>query len=293
LSAQTSVETIWHIPDDLWSLIAPILGPEKPPGTRGRPATPFRVVFEAVVYLAKTGCQWQALPRQAYAPPSTIHGIFSQWVKAGLFKRAWQVLLNYYDEQLGIKWKWQALDGAITKSPLGGAATGPSPVDRGKQGTKRSLLCDQRGAPLSVVVTGANTNDKTVALETLDGIIVERPEKLVYRIHHLCLDKGYDFADVIAGVLTRDYILHLKRRGQDGRDSEVMLLIGLMNVKLRHVIMPLIGFRKTDRLALIPLHTRADVQVVALNRLRPGFADPMALGWQQLLIGFPFIRAVA
>ena len=54
-----------------------------------------------------------------------------------------------------------------------------------------------------------------------------------------------------------------------------MLLIGLMNVKLRHVIMPLIGFRKTDRLALIPLHTRAEVQVVALDCLRPGFADPI------------------
>jgi putative transposase len=217
LSAQTSVETIWHIPDDLWSLIAPILGPEKAPGTRGRPATRFRVVFEAVVYLAKTGCQWQALPRQHYAPPSTIHGIFSQWVKAGLFKRAWQVLLEHYDQQLGIKWKWQSLDGAITKAPLGGEATGPSPVDRGKKGTKRSLLTDQQGAPLAVVVTGANTNDKTVALATLDAIVVERPEKLVYRIHHLCLDKGYDFADVIAGVLARDYILHLKRRGQDDK----------------------------------------------------------------------------
>ena len=201
MSAQTSVETIWHIPDDLWRLIAPLLGPEKTPGTRGRPATPFCVVFEAVVYLAKTGCQWQALPRQAYAPPSTIHGIFSQWVKGGVFKQAWQLLLEYYDQQLGIKWKWQALDGAITKAPLGGEATGPSPVDRGKSGTKRSLLTDQRGAPLAVVVTGANTNDKTVALATLDGIIVERPEKLIYRIHHLCLDKGYDYADVIAGVL--------------------------------------------------------------------------------------------
>lgn len=215
MSTQTSVETIWHIPDDLWSLIAPILGPEKPPGSRGRPHTPLRVAFEALVYLAKTGCQWSALPRQHYAPPSTIHGIFTKWVQAGVFKQAWQLLLEYYDMRVGIRWKWQSLDGAMTKAPLGGEATGPSPVDRGKSGTKRSLLTDQRGAPLSVVVTAANTHDKTVALETLDGIIVQRPEKLIYRIHHLCLDKGYDYADVIAGVLARDYILHLKKRGQD------------------------------------------------------------------------------
>ena len=149
-----------------------------------------------------------------YAPASTIHGIYRKWVKAGVFEKAWKLLLECHDKKLGIEWKWQALDTAITKAPLGGDETGPSPVDRGKSGTKRSLLCDRRGAPLSIVVTAANTHDKVVALQTLDKIIVERPEKLIYRIHHLCLDKGYDYEDVIAGVLARDYILHLKRRGQ-------------------------------------------------------------------------------
>ena len=215
MSTKTPMDTIWHIPDDLWSLIAPLLGPEKQPGTPGRPATPYRLAFDAVVYVLRTGCQWEALPRQEFAPPSTINGIYNKWVKAGVFEHAWKVLLQYYDKKVGIKWKWQAMDCAITKAPLGGDLTGPSPVDRGKSGTKRSLLTDQRGAPLSIVVTGANTHDKRVALETLDSIIVERPEKLIYRIHHLCLDKGYDFADIIAGVLARDYILHLKKVGEE------------------------------------------------------------------------------
>jgi putative transposase len=65
-----------------------------------------------------------------------------------------------------------------------------------------------------VVVTGANTPDKTVALETVDSIGVPRPERVVYRLHHLCLDKGYDYADVIAGMLERDYSLHLTHRGE-------------------------------------------------------------------------------
>lgn len=214
MATQNEIGTIWHMPDDLWSQIAPILGPEKEPGTPGRPATPFRRIFDGIIYVLRTGCQWQAIPRQEYAPGSTVHGRFRQWVKAGVFKKAWTRVLEYYDAQQGIDWKWQALDGAITKAPLGGDATGPSPVDRGKCGTKRSVLTDRRGAPLSVVVTGANTHDKTVALETLDGIIVPRPEKVVYRLHHLCLDKGYDYDDVIEGVLERDYILHGKKRGQ-------------------------------------------------------------------------------
>jgi len=202
------------MPEDLWTLLAPLLGPEKAPGTPGRRAVAFRRIFDGIVYVLRTGCQWQALPRQEYAPGSTVHGRFRQWVQAGVFEQAWKVLLAYYDQEVGIDWKWQALDGAITKAPLGGEATGPSPVDRAKAGTKRSVLTDRRGAPLAVVVTGANTPDKTVALETVDSIGVLRPEKVVYRLHHLCLDKGYDYADVIDGMLERDYILHLKHRGE-------------------------------------------------------------------------------
>lgn len=214
MTTKTAAPTIWHIPDDLWILIAPLLGPEKAPGTPGRRAIAFRRIFDGIVYVLRTGCQWHALPRQEYAPGSTVHGRFRQWVKAGVFEQAWKVLLKYYDQEVGIDWKWQALDGAITKAPLGGEATGPSPVDRAKSGTKRSVLTDRRGAPLALVVTGANTPDKTVALETVDSIGVSRPERIVYRLHHLCLDKGYDYADVIAGMLERDYILHLKHRGE-------------------------------------------------------------------------------
>jgi putative transposase len=214
MNTTTTVPTIWHTPDDLWQRIAPLLGPEKAPGTPGRPATPFRLLFDALLYVLRTGCQWHAIPRQEYAPGTTVHGRFRQWVQAGVFEKAWQVLLEYYDQEVGIDWKWQALDGVITKAPLGGDATGPSPVDRAKSGTKRSVLTDRRGAPLAVVVTGANTPDKTVALETVDGVGVPRPEKVVYRLHHLCLDKGYDYADVIEGMQEREYILHLKHRGE-------------------------------------------------------------------------------
>ena len=206
-----SLDTIWHAPDALWNLIAPILGPEKQPGTVGRPARPFRLIFDAIIYVLRTGCQWQSLPREEYAPGSTVHGRFSQWAEDGRFLQAWQTLLHYYDKEVGIAWKWQALDGVITKAPLGGEDTGPSPVDRSKLGTKRSVLSDQRGAPLAVEITGANTHDKTVALATLDGIVVDRPEKIVYRLHHLCLDNGYKYADVIEGVEERDYHVHLPK----------------------------------------------------------------------------------
>lgn len=155
MSTKTAVPTLWHMPNDLWSRLAPLLGPEKAPGTPGRPAVSFRLLFDALLYVLRTGCQRRAIPRQEDAPGATVHGRFRQWVKAGVFAQAWKVLLEYYDQEVGIAWQWQALDGAITKAPLGGEATGPSPVDRAKSGTKRSVLTDRRGAPLAVVVTGA------------------------------------------------------------------------------------------------------------------------------------------
>ena len=103
-----SPETIWHTPDALWKLIAPILGPEKQPGTVGRPSTPNRVLFAAMIFVLRSGCQWQALPRATYAPGSTVHGRFRHWVKQGVFVQA-QTLLHYYDKHVGIAWKWQAM----------------------------------------------------------------------------------------------------------------------------------------------------------------------------------------
>lgn len=89
-------EPIWHTPNALWNQIAPILGPDKPPGTVGRPATPNRVIFDALIFVLCSGCPWQALPRPAYPPGSTVHGRFRQWVEQGVFLRAWQTLLHYY-----------------------------------------------------------------------------------------------------------------------------------------------------------------------------------------------------
>ena len=63
--------------------------------------------------------------------------------------------------------------------------TGPNPTDRSKSGTKRHLLTDQRGIPVSVVITPANTPDMKSAKDTLDSMISQRPLKQ----QNLCLDK--------------------------------------------------------------------------------------------------------
>ena len=98
MAKKSDMETIWHISDEMWSVISEILGPEKKAGTVGRPAVSFRIIFDAIIYVLRTGCQWQAIPRSEYAPGSTVHGRFQQWVKSGVFQEVWEVMLYNYDE---------------------------------------------------------------------------------------------------------------------------------------------------------------------------------------------------
>src|SRR6266550_805432 len=127
----------------------------------------------AIIYVLRTGIQWNALPRELGAS-STVHDRFQEWEQAGLFRVLWQAGLSEYDEAEGIEWEWQCVDGAMTKAPFGKGATGPNPTDRAKRGVKRSLLTDGAGMPLALVVDGANRHDSKLLIATLDGIVVAR-----------------------------------------------------------------------------------------------------------------------
>jgi len=83
----------------------------------------------------------------------------------------------------------------MTKAPLGGERTGKNPTDRGKLGTKRSLLTEAAGVPVGLAVEGANRHDKKLAKATPEGIPVERPEPPADQPQGMCLDKGYDYDD--------------------------------------------------------------------------------------------------
>jgi Transposase DDE domain len=64
-----------------------------------------------------------------------------------------------------------AVDGCITKAPCGGQLAGHSPVDRGKQGRKRSLATEARGIPLAAVPAPANRHDSPLLAPTLDAAL--------------------------------------------------------------------------------------------------------------------------
>jgi transposase len=135
-----------------------------------------------------------------------------------VFETFWCAGLLVYDELAGIDWSWLALDGAMSKAPLGGEKTGRTPTDRGKRGVKRSLLVDGRGIPLSVVVAGANTNDHKLMRQTLEAIATARPQPSPEAPQNLCLDKGYDDDEPRALAQEFAFTLHLRTRGEEMRE---------------------------------------------------------------------------
>jgi putative transposase len=94
-----------------------------------------------------------------------------------------------------------------------GDLTGKNPTDRGKLGTKRHLLVDGHGIPLSVTLSSANDHDKLHFPATLDARVVSRPSPKNHP-QNLCADKGYDYADTRRSGQRRGYKVHIPRRGK-------------------------------------------------------------------------------
>ena len=127
----------------------------------------------------------------------------------------------YAREQGGIGWKWQAMDSKHCAAPLGGQKTGKNPTDRGKTGAKINLLVDGRGAPISIVLTGANRHDKVSAIELICSVVTKSP---AHKEQHLCADKAYDAEEVREFASSMGYITHIKvnprTKGADESSNE-------------------------------------------------------------------------
>jgi hypothetical protein len=179
--------------EPLWDQFAALL-PERPrvspthPLGCHRQRIPDRVVFEHVIAALVHGTGYERIASVGCSD-ATIRRRLKEWAAAGVSEQVHTLALRAYDRMIGLDLDDLAVDGCITKAPGGGEVAGRSPVDRGKQGLKRSLVTDGTGIPLHVVSAGANRHDAPLlgptlaGLEKLDGL----PDDVT--VH---LDRGYD-----------------------------------------------------------------------------------------------------
>lgn len=165
----------------------PTVAPTHPLGCH-RQRIPDRVVFDHVLAALVHGSGYERISSPGCSD-RTIRRRLREWADLGLAEQLHTLVLQAYDRMIGLDLEDLAVDGCITKAPAGGATAGRSPVDRGKQGLKRSVVTDGTGIPLHLVSAGANRNDAPLLAPTLAGLAKLDGLPADRTVH---LDRGYD-----------------------------------------------------------------------------------------------------
>jgi transposase len=202
-----------YIVEPIWEQFCALL-PERdvdhPLGCH-RPRICDRVIFEKLVQILVFGCAcWRIADQSCSA--TTLRRRRDEWIDLGVMDALRETVLAAYDRAIGLELADIAVDGCITKAPCGGEKAGRSPVDRGKQGIKRSTAVDGKGIPIGGVTDPANRHDSPLlvpaledALERLGG---ELPERVM--VH---LDRGYDSKVTRERLKERGLIAEIAKKG--------------------------------------------------------------------------------
>ncbi|MFE7046664.1 IS5 family transposase [Streptomyces atratus] len=204
----------WLI-EPLWDQFAVLLParpeyqPDHPLGCHRRRISD-RIIFDKMLQLLRFGCSYEAIA-DTTCSATTIRSRRDEWIRLGVFAEFKQIALDSYDRIVGLVLDRIAVDGSITKAPGGGEVAGRSPVDRGKQGLKRSGMTDGYGIPLGRVLAGANRHDSPLLAPTLDRLNDLGPLPQDITVH---LDAGYDSGKTRALLTERGLHGRIAHKGE-------------------------------------------------------------------------------
>jgi hypothetical protein len=169
-----------------------------------------RVAFDKLVQVLVFGCAYERIADRSCSA-TTLRRRRDEWIEAGVMATLRKLSLEAYDKLIGLQLSDVAVDCCITKAPCGGEKAGRNPVDRGKQGIKRSAVVDAKGIPLGAVTAPANRYDSPLLDETLDtlGVLGELPEQM--SVH---LDRGYDSRSTREKLEDRGLLAAISEKGK-------------------------------------------------------------------------------
>ncbi|MGY4984768.1 IS5 family transposase [Streptomyces nigrescens] len=206
----------WIVPDGLWEIAKPLIPPSRVrPQGGGTQDTPDETLFAAIVYVMVSGCAWRQLPPCFGISKSTAHRRFLIWSRAGVWGRLHEAVLHRLDDTGLIDVTRVVLDTAHVRAKKGGEHTDPSPVDRGKPGSKMHILSDANGLPLLVGISAGNTHDSEGLKPMVAGHQTRHdPHRGRYlKPQRLHADKAYDRADLRKWLRGKRIGVRIARKG--------------------------------------------------------------------------------
>ena len=127
------------VSDELWTVIKPLLPPERPKPKGGRPPVENRAALTGIIFVLKTGIPWELLPQEMGCGSGvTCWRRLRDWQEAGVWERLHRVLLDRLGAADEIDWSRASLDSASVPAKKG--ATKPGQIQRIKANRARSAM---------------------------------------------------------------------------------------------------------------------------------------------------------
>ena len=192
-----------------WDQFAVLLPPHADCHPLGchRPRIPDRVVFDQLVQVLIFGCAYHRIADDTCSA-SAMRRRRDERIALGIRDTLQAIALATYDRKFGLELTDLAIDGCLTKAPCGGEVAGRNPVDRGKQGLKRSLAVDAAGVPLGTTAAPANRHEAPLLAPVLDTLVVT---DVAMTIH---LYRGHDSGGIRILLATRGLAAEIAARGK-------------------------------------------------------------------------------
>jgi transposase len=183
------------MPEKFYESARPMLPAEQEIGPQGgRPSKTHRVVLKVIWFVLVTGCRWKDVPQEMGCCGETARTRLQDWERAGIWDRLHQLLLTMLNHEHRLHLETAIIDTTQVRAFGGGDATGPSPVDRRKKGTKYTLLVDRDGVPLVIHAAPANSSDHREILPAVVAFPAVGGQRGRPRTHpdKLYADAGFD-----------------------------------------------------------------------------------------------------
>lgn len=184
-----------RMPPGFYELAAHHLPPERRTGPDGgRPTIGHRLVLKVQWFVLASGCRWEDVPSEMGCSGRTAQRYLRQWEEMGCWDRLHADLLRLLRQAGKLDPDLVVVDSVIVRAFGGGGATGPSPVDRGKKGSKHTLLVERHGVPLAVRTAGANVSDhrQIIPIALAFPKVGGKPGRPKELPDELYADRGYD-----------------------------------------------------------------------------------------------------